>query len=969
MNVGPIQLSVFDFDGTLFRSPNPPPYWGEKGAWWRSLKSLSEPNVPEHPSIDWWNESVVEGARRALQRRDTRTILLSGRGPEFSLRLRTLLSQVGLNFEEMYLNPGEETEVFKLRVIDEILSEQPSIRGVSIWEDRDSHLRIFADWVESKGRACFPHLITVSAHPLSETASAQRVAARYKKKTKDDEGNVHYEYSDRQVKNRHNQKAERVEQLRKDLSKLREKVRRDLSSKDPKTALSALAVSLIDETCERVGNEGSAKEGHFGVTGWQKGHVSFSSGKATLEYVGKSGVSHEKTVESAPVVKKLRELSKGKSEKDALLSDGDFKIKPEHVNSYLEEFGVSAKDIRGLRANQEMCRALREQRRRGPKLPHGRKEKDKILKKEFAAALEEVAGIVGHEEATLRSDYLVPGLEDAYVKDGTVLASFKEATKSDSEREEEKVEKLVKPSPRKKPPRDDLRKRRIEDEDSDLEKKDDDLSLNYKKVAFRLALSVRLASRFRLGFSSENDSEFSDFVDGKTFRNPETDKEVQFNSLPSSEQKKIRERWEEDSDESDSQPVEKSPEEDSKELVEKALSVEESPAFSKEDGAFVKETLSKLTEGQDPAQGREFVESLIASRKRAIDKLSEGGSPYGSEPVDPDDLSKDVSRLEDLSKEIEGLERSFSDTQAERIQSLKEKKEKLRTKVQKDFSRYFVYAATIEAARNPMTFIGESSSPLDSSEVSDRAKVSVRRFRDMTPEDRERSAESFQRLRVSTRRRIEELEEEEASGGLDSDPGELERLKNRLEYLDSDFRSLELASAMEGDEGESSIPSGTRQILRALKDSGLDTLDVVDSGIGLYRSEPDAQVVSDLVRRLRPDQMGKVLEFADPSGKLEEAWKKSYEGGPSYVWPLSKIQDRAQRRRVEETHEVLSELLTDMVIEDSAKGRVPGKPKKERSKAPSSDDFSSPDEVRFDKSEPYVSKVLETMEKLDIDVD
>jgi hypothetical protein len=45
-------------------------------------------------------------------------------------------------------------------------------------------------------------------------ASAIVVAARYKSKSKDDEGNVHYEYSDRQVANRHNEKAGRIEKLR-----------------------------------------------------------------------------------------------------------------------------------------------------------------------------------------------------------------------------------------------------------------------------------------------------------------------------------------------------------------------------------------------------------------------------------------------------------------------------------------------------------------------------------------------------------------------------------------------------------------------------------------------------------------------------------------------------------------------------------------------------------------------------------
>lgn len=848
----PIKLHIFDFDGTLFKSPEKPDWW-DKG-WWGNLNSLSTPCVPETPTPDWWNDSVVQEAKRSLANTDIRTVLMTGRIPKFSLRVKSLLKQVGLEFPEVYFSTGGPTETFKVNTIKKILDEMPSIRGVSIWEDRETHLRVFSDWVESRGIACTPHLITVADHksicqsgePLGEKQARDiapinpawvkgvrlwvkkvfapkaqyesledliahlkrlkdydlerfwsylvlnkgllprgeeadtiiqrlrlkvrdemksardlldddlgkiqysldamtpgtrvydmdggttlsfyqrrdpadpfraavlgyeelvketlgkvedvlsgkvlraisaflakyaegldfesqeilleynigrmklvyegkpapnytvdnpepadptelsdyipyfqeakalldrkgfrdlwygatligcptcggenplgkhfgvgahyviqkdrvvvfmkprrfmvellihelghryyfkfmdqgdrarfasyfkevsavsdygssnpeedfaevfshfvlgrdmtrdqlerfkaflakkdrsrfaatepspiRVAARYKSKKKDEDGNVHYEYSDRQVANRHNEKAERVENLRKDMGDLRKKIRTDLSSKDSKVRLPALAAALIDETCERVGNDTSAKDGHFGVTGWRKKHLSFSKGEAVFKYVGKSGVDHEKRVTTAPVVRILRELAKDKSGDDCLFSDGEFTLKSKDVNDYLSEFDITAKDIRGFRANQEMCRALKEQRRRGPKLPKARKERDKILKEEFAEALEEVADIVGHEKATLRSDYLVPKMEDTYMKDGTVLSVFKEATKSEAERDDESAAALIKPSPKKKPPRQDLRKHRIDSGDSDLDTKDDDMSLNYKKV-------------------------------------------------------------------------------------------------------------------------------------------------------------------------------------------------------------------------------------------------------------------------------------------------------------------------------------------------------------------------------------------------------------------------------------------------------------------------------------------------------
>lgn len=325
----------------------------------------------------------------------------------------------------------------------------------------------------------------------ARVAMAVRVAARYKKKTKDSEGNTHYEYSERQVANRHREKAERVEHLRTHMSDLRARVKSDLKSDDLETKMTALAVSLMDHTCERVGNDASADEGHYGVTGWLVDHVTIKGNKATIKYVGKSGVAHEKTVDDGPTVTALKNLIGDRKGKEPVFNTGDVRVTSECVNDYLAEFDITAKDIRGFRANDEMCKALREERSKGPKtLPKDRKERDKILKAEFKKALETVAEVVGHEAATLRSQYLVPGLEDEFVKDGTVLKSLKVGTKTDSEREDEAAAAMVKPSPKKKPPRHDLRRERLDVDDSDTDTSDDDMSLNYKDAARRVALAI-----------------------------------------------------------------------------------------------------------------------------------------------------------------------------------------------------------------------------------------------------------------------------------------------------------------------------------------------------------------------------------------------------------------------------------------------------------------------------------------------
>jgi len=356
-----------------------------------------------------------------------------------------------------------------------------------------------------------------TSHKASE-AQVRLLAAKYKAKRKvpktDGSGETTiYEYGPGQVAKRHREKAERAQKLRDRLPELRRTVRRDLGSPDPKTRLTALAVALIDETYERVGNEKSAEAGHHGVTNWTVGHVTLGPKKATVQYTGKSGVKQEKVVSSAATLKGLKQALKGKPKSERLLCEGsDCTVLSKDVNAYLKPFDVTAKDIRGLHANEEMLKELRRHRKAGPTLPRSRKEKDKILKAEFKSALAQAAEAVGHEGATLKGQYLVPGLEKSYLHDGTVLSNLKKATLSDSEKEDREADRLVRQSPKKKPPRVDLERGRVKDTDADEKDPDDkadkkDLSNNYKDAS-----AVAVAARFSAQAKTSRDVKKKDTV-------------------------------------------------------------------------------------------------------------------------------------------------------------------------------------------------------------------------------------------------------------------------------------------------------------------------------------------------------------------------------------------------------------------------------------------------------------------------
>ena len=49
------ELHLYDFDGTLFRSPEEPKWWSDvsKKNWWTSAPSLDEPCAPRQPKFKY----------------------------------------------------------------------------------------------------------------------------------------------------------------------------------------------------------------------------------------------------------------------------------------------------------------------------------------------------------------------------------------------------------------------------------------------------------------------------------------------------------------------------------------------------------------------------------------------------------------------------------------------------------------------------------------------------------------------------------------------------------------------------------------------------------------------------------------------------------------------------------------------------------------------------------------------------
>ena len=144
------KLSVFDFDGTLFKSPDKPD--GYKGNWWIEAKSLNPPTVPKKPDDSFWNMEVVEAAKKELSNSKNCVILMTGRvGNVFHDRIVELVGQKGLNFKHIWCNEfGRSTGEFKLEKIHQLLKDNRSIKEIEMWEDEPDKVELYTGEFEGK---------------------------------------------------------------------------------------------------------------------------------------------------------------------------------------------------------------------------------------------------------------------------------------------------------------------------------------------------------------------------------------------------------------------------------------------------------------------------------------------------------------------------------------------------------------------------------------------------------------------------------------------------------------------------------------------------------------------------------------------------------------------------------------------------------------------------------------------------
>lgn len=151
------RLVIYDFDGTLFDSPDRKKgeltYFeltGEKfpfTGWWGRLESLSPPVVPEKPDEKWLIANTIVAYREDFKDQETELVLMTGRPFKNSKRIIDICQHFGLIFHLHYFRgqpgqKGKDTLEIKSNFITEDLIHE-NLEILEIWEDRPEHTAAF----------------------------------------------------------------------------------------------------------------------------------------------------------------------------------------------------------------------------------------------------------------------------------------------------------------------------------------------------------------------------------------------------------------------------------------------------------------------------------------------------------------------------------------------------------------------------------------------------------------------------------------------------------------------------------------------------------------------------------------------------------------------------------------------------------------------------------------------------------
>ena len=144
-------------------------------------------------------------------------------------------------------------------------------------------------------------------------------------------------------------KYEKAVKLSNEISKIKDRIVKDMKSKDPKVSRISTVCYLIYRTAMRVGDEKDPDEADtVGATTLRKEHIKITTNSIEFDFLGKDSVRWQETVKveghDKQFQENLRKLVEKKKPKDEIFDD----ITSRHVNAYYSSIvkGLTAKVFR-----------------------------------------------------------------------------------------------------------------------------------------------------------------------------------------------------------------------------------------------------------------------------------------------------------------------------------------------------------------------------------------------------------------------------------------------------------------------------------------------------------------------------------------------------------------------------------------------------------------------------------------------
>ncbi len=170
----------------------------------------------------------------------------------------------------------------------------------------------------------------------------------------DVKGRKQYIYHPKWTESRNASKFARMTEFAKALPEIRQRVQKDLRKQGwPLDKVTALVVSILDESYLRIGNAAYAKENEsYGLTTLRRKHMALNGSKVEFYFRAKSGKDQDVTIRKPRLIRLIKECSELPGYEIFKYVDDEgstHKLSSQDVNAYLHEIGgigFTAKDFR-----------------------------------------------------------------------------------------------------------------------------------------------------------------------------------------------------------------------------------------------------------------------------------------------------------------------------------------------------------------------------------------------------------------------------------------------------------------------------------------------------------------------------------------------------------------------------------------------------------------------------------------------